>query len=264
MTSRSDSDLRARLNATQPNSARVWNYLLGGKDNFAADRKAADALTDQLPEIREFARAGRAFLTRATGFLAAEAGVRQFIDIGTGLPTADNTHEVAQRIAPESRVVYVDNDPVVLTHARALLTSDPAGATSYLDADAQDPARILKAAADTLDFSQPIAVMMIGILGHLSDADQPAQVVRTIVDALPSGSYLVVNDSIPTPGNTIAAETARSDGTHYHLRTVEQITAFFDGLDLIEPGVVPTPLWRPAPGPAPAGIAVYCGVARKP
>ncbi|GAA2486746.1 SAM-dependent methyltransferase [Winogradskya humida] len=264
MTSRSESDLQARLNAAQPNSARIWNYLLGGKDNFAADRNAAEALITELPEIREFARAGRGFLTRAVTYLTAEAGVRQFIDVGTGLPTADNTHEVAQRIAPESKVVYVDNDPVVLTHARALLTSNPAGATSYIDADAQDPKTILQAAGVTLDFTQPIAVMLIGILGHLPDTDNPTQVVRTFVDALPPGSYLAINDSIITPGNVVAADTAREVGSNYHLRTPAQITAFFDGLDLLDPGVVPTPLWRPTPGTTPAEVPVYCGVARKP
>jgi O-methyltransferase involved in polyketide biosynthesis len=259
---RSGSDPQA-LGAGQPNSARVWNALLGGKDNFAADRDAADALVAQLPEIREFARAGREFLARSIGFLAAEAGIRQFIDIGTGLPTADNTHELAQRIAPESRIVYVDNDPVVQTHARALLVSHPAGATSYLDADARDPEKILRAATATLDLGRPVAVMLIGILGHIPDADQPARIVRTLADALAPGSYVVINDSITTPANDSAEATVRTERTTYHLRTVEQITAFFDGLELVEPGVVPTPLWRPAPGPAPREIPVYCGVARK-
>jgi hypothetical protein len=263
MTSSSDSDLQIRLNVEQPHSARIWNYLLGGKDNFAADRNAADAVIAQLPEIRDFARAGRGFLTRAIRFLAGQAGVRQFLDLGTGLPTADNTHELAQRIAPEAKIVYVDNDPLVLTHARALLTSDPAGATSYIDADVRDPEKILQTAKATLDFSQPIAVMMIGILGHIPDSDNPGQIVRTIVDALPSGSYLAINDSITTPQNDTAVETAKNEGANYHLRSVEQITAFFAGLDLIEPGVVSTPLWRPEPGATPNEIAVYCGVARK-
>ncbi|WP_127503952.1 SAM-dependent methyltransferase [Actinoplanes solisilvae] len=257
------SELQKKLDTGVPHSARIWNYLLGGKDNFAADRQAADAVAAQLPEIVEFARAGRGFLTRAVGFLAGEAGVRQFLDLGTGLPTADNTHELAQRIAPESRIVYVDNDPLVLTHARALLTSDPRGATDYIDADVRDPEKILNAARNTLDFSQPIAVMMIGILGHVSDADGPAEIVRTIVDALPSGSYLAINDSITTPQNDSAIEAAKSEGANYHLRTAQQITAFFDGLDLVDPGVVPTPLWRPAPGSEATELAVCCGVARK-
>ncbi|MEU4244407.1 SAM-dependent methyltransferase [Actinoplanes sp. NPDC026619] len=260
----SDADLQARLNADQPHSARIWNYLLGGKDNFGADRNAADAVLAQLPEIRDFARAGRGFLTRAIGYLAGEAGIRQFLDLGTGLPTADNTHELAQRIAPTSKIVYVDNDPLVLVHARALLTSDPRGATNYIDADVRDPEKILQAARATLDFEQPVAVMMIGILGHIPDSDEPARIVRTIVDALPAGSYLAINDSITTPANDDAVETAKNEGANYHLRTVEQITAFFDGLELVEPGVISTPLWRPAPGATPGEIAVYCGLGRKP
>jgi len=237
--------------------------LLGGKDNFAADRNAADAVVAQLPEIRDFALAGRGFLARAIGYLAGEAGIRQFLDLGTGLPTADNTHELAQRINPESKIVYVDNDPLVLVHARALLTSDPRGATDYIDADVREPAKILQEARATLDFSQPIAVMMVGILGHISDADNPAQIVRTIVDALPPGSYLAINDSITTPENASAVETAKNEGADYQLRTPKQVEEFFHGLDLVEPGVVSTPLWRPDPGTAPAEIAVYCGVARK-
>lgn len=260
----SDADFQSRLKTEQPHSARIWNYLLGGKDHFAADRVAADAVIAQLPEIREFALAGRGFLSRAMGFLTAEAGVRQFLDLGTGLPTANNTHELAQRIAPESKIVYVDNDPMVLVHAQALLTSRPEGVTSYIDADVRDPQTILEAARAVLDFSRPLAVMMVGILGHISDDDDPAMIVGTIVDALPSGSYLAINDSITTPSNDSAVETAQSKGANYHLRTVDQITAFFDGLDLVEPGVVSTPLWRPEPGTTPSEIAVYCGVARKP
>ncbi|HEY0002061.1 MAG TPA: SAM-dependent methyltransferase [Actinoplanes sp.] len=264
MTSSSDADLQSRLNPDVPHSARTWNYLLGGKDNFAADRNAVDAVLSQLPELREFARAGRGFLARAVDFLAGEAGIRQFLDLGTGLPTADNTHELAQRIAPESRIVYVDNDPLVLVHARALLTSDPRGATDYVDADVRDPAKILQAARDTLDFSQPIAVMMVGILGHIPDSDDPAGVVRTFVDALPPGSYLAINDSITTPQNDSAVETAKTEGAFYHLRTVEQITSFFAGLELVAPGIVSTPFWRPTPGGAePTPLDVYCGVARK-
>jgi S-adenosyl methyltransferase len=263
MTSGSDHDLHTRLDVDVPHSARIWNYLLGGKDNFASDRNAADAVLGQLPEIRDFAQAGRGFLARAIAFLAGEAGIRQFLDLGTGLPTADNTHELAQRIAPESRIVYVDNDPLVLVHARALLTSDPLGATDYIDADVRDPEKILKAARGTLDFAQPIAVMMVGILGHVADDDGPARIVRTIVDALPSGSYVAINDSITTPQNDSAVETAKNEGANYHLRTVEQVASFFEGLDLVEPGVVSTPLWRPEPGTTPTELAVYCGLARK-
>ena len=260
-----DSDLQARLKTDVPHSARIWNYLLGGKDNFAADRNAAEAVIGQLPEIRDFAKTGRGFLARSIKFLAGEAGVRQFLDLGTGLPTADNTHELAQRIAPESRVVYVDNDPLVLVHARALLTSNSRGVTEYIDADIRDPERILQTARATLDFSQPIAVMMVGILGHIPDGDNPAGIVHAIVDALPSGSYLAINDSITTPENASAIETAKSEGANYHLRTVEQITTFFEGLHLVDPGVISTPLWRPDLDitPQPEELAVVCGVARK-
>ncbi|WP_205751877.1 SAM-dependent methyltransferase [Cryptosporangium phraense] len=264
MTTGPNSDLQARLRTDQPAGARMWDYLLGGKDNFAADRAAAEAITAQLPEMVEFARAGRQFLARAVGFLAGEAGIRQFLDIGPGLPTANNTHELAQRLAPESRVVYVDNDPLVLVHARALLTSSPEGATDYVDADARDVKGILRAAAATLDFSQPVAVILVGILGHIPDEHDPAGVVREIVDALAPGSYLAINDSITTPQNDTAARTAHVEGApDYTLRTVEQITAFFDGLELVEPGVVSNPLWRPEPGTHPKELAVYSGVARK-
>ena len=259
----SDSDLQRRLNVEVPHSARIWNYLLGGKDNFESDRAAADAVLAQMPDIRTFAVAGREFLNRAVTFLARDAGIRQFLDIGTGLPTANNTHDLAQGVAPSSKIVYVDNDPLVLVHARALLTSHPDGTTSYIDADVREPEKVLRAAAETLDFAQPIAVVMIGILGHVPDSDDPAGIVRTIVDALPSGSYLVINDSITTPVNDSAVETAQSKGANYHLRSIEQITAFFDGLELVEPGVISTPLWRPSSDSTPQEIAVYCGVARK-
>lgn len=263
MTNDSQADLQARLDTEHPHSARIWNYLLGGKDNFASDRRAADAVLAQMPEIADFARAGRGFLTRAVNFLAGEVGIRQFLDLGTGLPTADNTHELAQRVAPESRIVYVDNDPLVLVHARALMTSTAEGVTSYVDADVRSPETILAAARETLDFSRPVAVMMIGILGHVADSDNPARIVRTFIDALAPGSYLAINDSIVTPENYSAVETAQNEGANYHLRTVEQITGFFDGLELVEPGVVSTPQWRPDPDTDPEDLAVYCGLARK-
>nr|WP_296077094.1 SAM-dependent methyltransferase [uncultured Actinoplanes sp.] len=261
-----DADLVAKLNPTVPHSARWWNYLLGGKDNFAADRAVADAVVAQMPEIREFARAGRGFLDRAVTYLAGEAGIRQFLDLGTGLPTAGNTHEVAQHVAPASKIVYVDNDPLVLSHARALLTSNPAGKTDYINADVREPDKILRLAAATLDFSQPIAVLMVGILGHIRDDNQPspAQIVATFVDAVTAGSYLAINDSVITAKTAEAIEAARQAGGDYNLRTVEKITAFFAGLDVVEPGVVSTPLWRPRPGDEPKELDVYCGLARKP
>ena len=170
-----DAELRSKLNAEVPHSARWWNYLLGGKDNFAADRAVGDAVAAQMPEIRDFARAGRGFLDRAVTYLAGAAGIRQFLDLGTGLPTAGNTHEVAQQVAPTAKIVYVDNDPLVLVHARALLTSDPEGVTDYIDADVRDPEKILGLAAATLDFSQPIAVLMVGILGRRAAGSSPSR-----------------------------------------------------------------------------------------
>jgi hypothetical protein len=252
-----------------PHSARVWNYWLGGKDNFAVDRAVGDQVREVYPEIIEIARASRAFLARVIGFLAGEVGIRQFLDIGTGLPTANNTHEVAQRLAPESRIVYVDKDPLVLVHARALLVGTPQGETAYLDADVHDPDKILAGAGETLNFTRPIALMMLGIMGNVADTDEAYGIVKRLVDAVPSGSYLVVNDG--TSRTDEAAEAAneaarrRKDaGDPYYLRTPTQLARFFDGLDLVEPGVVSTPLWRPEPGTDPAPLGTHGGVARKP
>ncbi len=256
-----------KLDTSVPHSARVWNYWLGGKDNFAVDRELGDQVREVFPDIVKIARASRAFLVRAVRYLAGEAGIGQFLDIGTGLPTANNTHEVAQAVAPESRVVYVDNDPLVLVHARALLTSSPQGVTSYVDADVRDPDRILHEAARTLDFSRPIALMMLGILGNVADYEEARSIVKRLVDAVPSGSYLVINDSPDTTEGVRHAErTLHSAGHPYHLRRPEQITAYFDGLELLEPEVVSTPLWRPDPSPSgpPAALDVLCGMARKP
>ncbi len=260
------SDFGSRLNTDVPHSARIWNYWLGGKDNFAADRAVGEQVKQVYPDVVEVALASRAFLGRVVRHLAGEVGIRQFLDLGTGLPTADNTHEVAQRIAPDAKIVYVDNDPLVLAHARALLTSSPEGVTTYVDADVRDPDSILEAAAATLDFTQPIAVMMLGILGNVADDDRPGpkEIVHRFVDAVPAGSHLVINDSVTTPQTEEAVATARGGGADYHLRTPEQLRGFLAGLDLVEPGVVPTPLWRPEPGTEPARLNVYCGVGRKP
>ncbi|WP_433306617.1 SAM-dependent methyltransferase [Actinoplanes sp. CA-030573] len=261
-----DTGPSGTLDTGVPHGARIWNYWLGGKDNFAADRAVGDQVKEVYPDVVEVARASRQFLGRVTRFLAGEAGIRQFLDVGTGLPTADNTHEVAQRVAPESKIVYVDNDPLVLVHARALLTSSREGVTDYVDADVHDPGKILRAAATTLDFAQPVALMMLGILGNVADDDTPgpAEIVDAFVSAVPSGSYLVLNDSVITAETAEAVSTARSGGADYHLRTPEQMRAFFTGLELLEPGVVSTPLWRPEAGAEPAHLNVYCGVARKP
>jgi len=265
-SSSSDSEPSSRLHTDVPHSARIWNYWLGGKDNFAADRAVGDQVKQVYPDVVEVAVASRAFLGRAVRFLAGDVGIRQFLDLGTGLPTADNTHEVAQGIAPESKIVYMDNDPLVLVHARALLTSSPQGATDYIDADVSRPDHVLRAAAETLDFSQPIALMMLGILGNVADGDEPdpTEIVDRFVGAVPAGSYLVINDSVLAPEVVEAVETARSGGADYHLRTPDQIRGFFNGLDLVEPGVISTPLWRPEPGTEPRKLNVYCGVAVKP
>jgi hypothetical protein len=214
--------------------------------------------------VVQVARASRDFLGRVVRFLAGEAGIRQFLDLGTGLPSAGNTHEIAQSVAPDAKVVYVDNDPLVLVHARALLVGT--GVTDYVDADVHDPAGILDVAAKTLDFTQPVAVMMLGILGNVADTDVPgpADIVARFLAAVPSGSYLVVNDSVVTAETAEAVRTARTSGADYHLRTVDQMNGFFTGLDLAEPGVGPTPLWRPDPNTTPEALNVYCGVARKP
>ena len=259
------------IDATVPNSARIWNYWLGGKDNYPVDRAAGDQYREVFPEIVDIARASRQFLTRAVGYLAGEAQIRQFLDIGTGLPTADNTHEVAQRIAPNARVVYVDNDPLVLTHARALLTSTPQGVTAYIDADLRDPDTILAAAAQTLDFSQPVALMLMGILGHVGDHDEARSILKRLLDPLPSGSYLALNDGTNVVSQAFAQAQQRyneSGALPYHLRSPEQIAGFFDGLELVEPGLVSVPRWRPDPadagGDLPAEVDAFGGVGRKP
>lgn len=229
-----------------PHSARVMNYWLGGKDWYPADRVMGDQIMEAFPEIVAVMRADRAFLARAVTYLVRDAGIRQFLDLGTGLPTANNTHEVAQAIAPESRVVYVDNDPLVLAHARALLTSAPQGATEYVDADIRDTDRILTEAAGTLDFSQPITVSLLGITAHL-EYDEAYTVVRRYVDALPVGSYLALCDCTDTSDAIVraAARWNESASPPVRLSTVQGITSFFDGLEIQDPGVVPALHWRP-------------------
>ncbi|WP_043663191.1 SAM-dependent methyltransferase [Streptomyces xylophagus] len=258
-----------KIDTSVPHSARIWNYWLGGKDNYPVDKEAGDAYTAVFPGIVTIARSSRAFLRRNITYLVSEAGIRQFLDVGTGLPTADNTHQVAQRIAPETRIVYVDNDPMVLAHARTLLDSTPQGATAYVAADVTEPDRILAAAAETLDLTRPTALILSNILGHVADPDQARSIVTRLMDALPSGSYLSINDG--SQGIDPVFEQAQdayneSGAVPYNLRTVDQITAFFDGLDLIDPGVVSVPLWRPdaTASPAPEPIGEHGGLARKP
>jgi len=258
------------IDATVPNSARIWNYWLGGKDNYPVDREVGDEYRAIYPEIVQVARASRQFLARAVLYLAGEAQVHQFLDIGTGLPTFNNTHDVAQRVAPGTRVVYVDNDPVVLAHARALLTSTKA-VTAYVDADLHDPDEILAAAGRTLDFTRPIGLMMLGILGHIGDDDEARSIVKRLLDALPPGSYLTICDGTNDLFET-GVEAQRlyneSGAVPYRLRSAQQIADFFEGLELVEPGVVSCPRWRPDPvaigRDLPPEMDQVAGMGRKP
>jgi hypothetical protein len=260
----------ASIDMTRPHPARRYDYWLGGKDNFQADRDAAEAIAGVFPHIRTAARENRAFMQRAVGFLAAEAGLRQFLDIGTGLPTANNVHDVAQGIAPESRIVYVDNDPLVLTHARALLTSSEQGATAYIDADVRNPEKILadSAVRETLNWSEPVALLLVAVLHFVEDHEDPYGIVNQLVTALPAGSYLVLSHATfdPLDPDTIAAMNAVNDGIKptFSPRTMSQVSRFFEGLDLLEPGIVSVSDWRPGPGPrpTPAEATGYGAVAR--
>ena len=248
--------------------ARVYDYLLGGKDNFTADRIAAEEIIETSPVVFECVRANRAFLSRAVGYLAGEAGIGQFLDIGTGLPTAENTHQVAQRVRPGSRVVYVDNDPIVLAHARALLTSTPQGACAYIDADARDTAAVLDRAAQTLDFGAPVAVMVLCTMQYVADTDRPHDIIARLMAAVPSGSYLAMSDTTRDIDTTsmvagAARYNARLGPTTFTPRTRAEYERFFAGLDLVEPGLVPMPQWRPE-SDSPGVIPMYAAVARKP
>jgi len=258
------------IDATVPNSARIWNYWLGGKDNYPVDREVGDEYRAIYPEIVQVARASRQFLARAVLYLAGEAQVHQFLDIGTGLPSFNNTHDIAQRVAPGTRVVYVDNDPVVLAHARALLTSTKA-VTAYVDADLHDPDEILAAAGRTLDFTRPIGLMMLGILGHIGDDDEARSIVKRLLDALPPGSYLTICDGtndLFEAGVEAQQLYNESGAVPYRLRSAQQIADFFEGLELVEPGVVSCPRWRPDPvaigRDLPPEMDQVAGVGRKP
>jgi hypothetical protein len=256
------------FDSTVPNPSRMWNYWLGGKDNFAADREAGERVLEVMPSMPLIARAVRLFLIDAVHQLAAGYGIRQFLDIGTGLPTADNTHDIAQRAAPESRIVYADYDPVVLTHAQALLTSSPEGKTAYIHADLRDSDTILAGAARTLDFSQPVAVLLIAILHFIPDADDPYRVAARLMEAVPSGSYLVMAhgaSDIAPEASEMARRYNEMSSAPITLRTREQVARFFDGLDMAPPGLVPISQWGLA-GQIDAtagGLAGYCGMARK-
>jgi hypothetical protein len=252
--------------------ARIYDYFLGGKNHFAADREVADKILQANPTIRVAARENRAFLGRAVRYLAAEAGIRQFLDIGTGLPTTGNVHEVAQAVDPAARVVYVDNDPLVLTHARALLNSAPEGRTAYIHADLREPRAILddQATREVLDLSQPTALIMLATLHLIQDEDKPADIIATLLDALPRGSYFAASHiTMEHAGRAVGAgQTAmRSAGISAQARTCDEFARLaFSGLDLVPPGVVLVSEWRPegdSPLPAPAEVNCYGGVARK-
>lgn len=256
------------IDTTVPHSARIWNYWLGGKDNYAVDRQVGERVAKLFPNIVDEARTSRSFLRRVVRYLAGEAGIRQFLDVGTGLPTADNTHQIAQQTAPESRIVYVDNDPLVLVHARALLTSSRQGAAEYVDADVHDPGAIVAEAAKTLDFTRPVAVIMNGIIGHVADDDEADSIVARLVDALARDSYLALSDGSDTSEEGVESMRFynQTGAIPYHLRSPERIGRFFEGLELVAPGVVPRSHWRPDIAPPKSGVpsAGYGGVARKP
>jgi S-adenosyl methyltransferase len=262
------------IDTSTPHSARRYNYWLGGKDNFAVDRESGDLIAKNFPTVRLMAVENRRFLRRATTFLTADAGIRQFLDIGTGLPTQDNTHEVAQSIARESRVVYVDNDPMVLAHARALLTSTPEGRTAYIEADLREPGKILAdpAVRETLDFSRPIGLMLMAVLHFVRDNDEAVALVRTLLDAMPSGSYIALSHS--TVDFADPAARARYEGliasgrVDAFPRTAAELQHLLAGLDLVDPGFAAVSAWRaddePEPRPEPADVALYGAVARLP
>ena len=263
---------RAGINVGIAHPARVYDYFLGGRDNFAADRALGDALTAQIPSAPYSARANRAFLGRAVRYLVKERGIRQFLDIGTGIPSAGNTHEVAQALAPDIRALYVDNDPIVLAHARALMSSNPAGATAFIQADAREPGKILAdpALRETLDLAEPVALMLLSILPFFRDDENPQGIVSALLDVLPSGSYLTIShitaDFIKPEQAANAVAAGQQSGVTYVPRTQAEIAAFFSGLDLVEPGVVPILTWHPGDGEPvdPHAASHYAGMARKP
>jgi len=272
VTTGESQDLPREIDTSRPHSARVYDYMIGGKNHFEADREAARKILAVLPAGNIGPRENRGFLSRAVRYLAAEAGIRQFLDIGTGLPSTDNVHEVAQGITPSARIVYVDNDPLVLVHARALLTSAPEGRTAYIEADLRDPERILRhpVTREVLDFSRPVALVIAGILHFVVDADKPAEIVATLVDALPPGSYVVASHISPEhspQGTGAASRSMKGAGIPVQPRESGEFARLaFAGLDLVPPGVVLVSEWRnqqPGPRPTPAEVGCYGGIARK-
>jgi hypothetical protein len=258
----------SKLDMTVPHSARIWNYWMGGRENFAVDREVGDVYIEKFPAIVTLAKEARRFLIRVVRHLAGEAGIRQFLDIGTGLPTMENTHEVAQRVAPDSRIVYVDNDPLVLAHARALLanTTDE-GVTAYVDGDFYKPDQIVADARNVLNFNKPVAVMFMGVLGLVVDYEEMRSIVSRVMAAVPSGSYLALWDGTDTPDDLDEAQKdyEASGAPLYTVRSPEQIGRLFEGLEMVAPGLVSITRWRP--DPADAGVKPmngYGAVARKP
>lgn len=262
----SSSDTGPAVDESVPHSARIWNYWQGGKDYYPVDQEAGDQYIAVFPGIVDIARSMRYFLARSVRYLAGEAGVTQFLDIGTGLPTNDNTHQVAQEANPAARIVYVDNDPTVLAHARALLTSTPEGVTTYVDTNLTDTAVVLAEAGKTLDLDKPIAVTINGVLGHINDYDVALSIVRGVMTKLPSGSYLAFSDSTTEDEAFNRAQQGYDDtgAVPYKLWTPEEIAGFFEGLELVEPGLVSIPMWRPAPGDVIKDLPTLAGVGRKP
>ncbi|MDQ7905195.1 SAM-dependent methyltransferase [Phytohabitans sp. ZYX-F-186] len=266
--SSTDGEPYTKIDTSVPHSARIWNYWSGGKDNYAVDREAGDAFAATFPGVFDLAKQARQFLIRAVTYLATDAGIRQFLDIGTGLPTLENTHEVAQRAASDARIVYVDNDPLVLTHARALLTNTTDdGVTAYVNADLHHPEQVVADARNILNLTQPVAVMFMGVLGHVADDDEMRSIVARVMAAVPSGSYLVMWDGTSTSDDQVRAlEDYKDTGAVPYIgRSPEQIARCFEGLEILEPGLVPVSHWRPDPDAGTvAPVDGYGAVARKP
>ncbi|MDT3397280.1 SAM-dependent methyltransferase [Streptomyces sp. B1866] len=256
----------AEIDTTVPQSPRIWNYWMGGTDNYEVDRRIGDAYRAAAPSIEVMARASRVYLIRTVTFLARECGVRQFLEIGPGLPTYDSTHEVLRREAPGARVVYVDKDPLVLRRVRAAREADPETVAGCVAADLHEPDAILEAVRGPLDFDQPVALVLAGILGHIQDFDESLSIVRRLLAPLPSGSYFLHYEGTDTE-QSLGDGQAIYEGTGaepYVMRTPGQLARYYDGLDLVEPGIVSCPLWRPEPGESPEVVDIYGGVARKP
>ncbi|MDA0566459.1 SAM-dependent methyltransferase [Streptomonospora sp. S1-112] len=269
MRVRAPSSPPPEIDSSVAHPARVWDYWLGGQDNFAADRETGDRILAAFPDMVANARADREFLGRAVRYLAGQAGMRQFLDIGTGIPAAGNTHEIVQEVAPGSRVVYVDNDPVVLAHARALLVGDGSVRTDYVDADLRDPEGVLAAAAATLDLDRPVAVLLLGILEFVPDDGQAAAIVQRLLAAVPGGSHIVIAHSTNEVHTAAMEEAARlwnaGGSTPLRLRDAAGLERLLAGLEVVDPGVVSCALWRPDPAEdEPSPVAQFGAVARKP